>query len=230
MPGFLDTSKGIPKYTVSKTTLDNPSPYLVGTIMAFVSKGGRRIGKLKNEVRNFNLEQRRKVNATARSVAVQIMNDLARKGPEWSGEFKNSWEAVALGEGSKIGKSGSFPYKIGNIPRLSTKKEEIRRANKLQITNTSKWAKYALDIEKGRFSPPNFPRPERPSNPKGKVVATGKRDPISPTLRGDISGGDGNSRITAPLFWYNKYLDGGGLQKSVEAGARFAFKRNPQGK
>ena len=197
--------------------------------MAFVSKGGRRIGKLKNEVRNFNLEQRRKVNATARSVAVQIMNDLARKGPEWSGEFKNSWEAVALGEGSKIGKSGSFPYKIGNIPRLSTKKEEIRRANKLQITNTSKWAKYALDIEKGRFSPPNFPRPERPSNPKGKVVATGKRDPISPTLRGDISGGDGNSRITAPLFWYNKYLNGGGLQKSVEAGVKLGFKRNPLG-
>ena len=197
--------------------------------MAFVSKGGRRIGKLKNEVRNFNLEQRRKVNATARSVAVQIMNDLARKGPEWSGEFKNSWEAVALGEGSKIGKSGSFPYKIGNIPRLSTKKEEIRRANKLQITNTSEWAEYALDIEKGRFSPPNFPRPERPSNPKGKVVATGKRDPISPTLRGDISGGDGNSRITAPLFWYNKYLDGGGLQKSVEAGVKLGFKRNPLG-
>ena len=197
--------------------------------MAFVSKGGRRIGKLKNEVRNFNLEQRRKVNATARSVAVQIMNDLAEAGPEWSGEFKNSWEAIPLGEGSKIGKSGSFPYKIGNIPRLSTKKEEIRRANKLQITNTSKWAKYALDIEKGRFSPPNFPRPERPSNPKGKVVATGKRDPISPTLRGDISGGDGNSRITAPLFWYNKYLDGGGLQKSVEAGVKLGFKRNPLG-
>ena len=93
--------------------------------MAFVSKGGRRIGKLKNDVRNFNLEQRRKVNATARSVAVQIMNDLAKAGPEWSGEFKNSWEAVALGEGSKIGKSGSFPYKIGNIPRLSTEKGEI---------------------------------------------------------------------------------------------------------
>ena len=197
--------------------------------MAFVSKGGRRIGKLKNEVRNFNLEKRKELNNTVRTVAVQIMNDLAEAGPEWSGEFKNSWEAVALGEGSKIGKSGSFPYKIGNIPRLSTKKEEIRRANKLQITNTSKWAKYALDIEKGRFSPPNFPRPERPSNPKGKVVATGKRDPISPTLRGDISGGDGNSRITAPLFWYNKYLDGGGLQKSVEAGVKLGFKRNPLG-
>ena len=197
--------------------------------MSSVSKGGRRIGKLKNEVRNFNLKQRREVNAKARSVAVQIMNDLAKAGPEWSGEFKNSWEAVALGEGSKIGKSGSFPYKIGNIPRLSTKKEEIRRANKLQITNTSEWAKYALDIEKGRFTPDNFPRPERPLNPKGKVVATGKRDPISPTLRGDISGGDGNSRITAPLFWYNKYLDGGGLQKSVEAGLKLAFKRNPLG-
>ena len=193
--------------------------------MAFVSKGGRRIGKLKNEVRNFNLEQRRKVNATARSVAVQIMNDLARKGPEWSGEFKNSWEAVALGEGSKIGKSGSFPYKIGNIPRLSTKKEEIRRANKLQITNTSEWAEYALDIKEGRFFPPK----DKP-NPKGDIEPTGKRDVSTTTLRGQISGGDGKARITAPLFWYNKYLNGGGLQKSVEAGARFAFKRNPQGK
>ena len=197
--------------------------------MAFVSKGGRRIGKLKNEVRNFNLQQRRKVNATARSVAVQIMNDLAKAGPEWSGEFKNSWEAVALGEGSKIGKSGSFPYKIGNIPRLSTKKEEIRRANKLQIINTSKWAKYALDIEEGRFTPPNFPRKERPRHPKGEVVKTGKRDPDSLTLRGQISGGDGGARITAPLFWYNKYLDGGGLQKSVEAGVKLGFKRNPLG-
>jgi len=199
-------------------------PPKISPYKASVTRGGRRIGKLKNEVKNFNLEQRRKVNATARNVAVQIMNDLAKKGPEWSGEFKNSWQAVALGEGSKIGKSGSFPYKIGNIPRLSTKKEEIRRANKLQITNTSKWAKYALDIEEGRFFIPK----EQP-NPKGKVVATGKRDPISPTLRGDISGGDGKSRITAPLFWYNKYLDGGGLQKSVEAGVKLGFKRNPLG-
>ena len=197
--------------------------------MALVSKRGRKIGKLKNEVKNFNLEQRRKLNATARSVAVQIMNDLAEAGPEWSGEFKNSWQAVPLGEGSKIGKSGSFPYKIGNIPRLSTKKEEIRRANKLQIINTSKWAKYALDIEEGRFTPPNFPRKERPRHPKGEVVKTGKRDPDSLTLRGQISGGDGGARITAPLFWYNKYLDGGGLQKSVEAGVKLGFKRNPLG-
>ena len=205
-------------------------PPKISPYKASVTRGGRRIGKLKNEVRNFNLEQRRKVNATARSVAVKIMNDLAKAGPEWSGEFKNSWEAVALGEGSKIGKSGSFPYKIGNIPRLSTKKEEIRRANKLQITNTSEWAEYALDIEEGRFTPPNFPRRERPGNPIGNVVKTGKRDPNSLTLRGEISGGDGGARITAPLFWYNKYLNGGGLQKSVEAGAKVAFKRNPLGK
>jgi len=189
-----------------------------------VTRGGRRIGKLKNEVKNFNLEQRRKVNATARSVAVQIMNDLARKGPEWSGDFKNSWQAVALGEGSKAGKSGGFPYKIGNIPRLSTEKKEIQRANKLEITNTSKWAKYALDLEEGRFF---IPKDQR--NPKGKVVQTGRRDLDSPTLRGQISG-SGGARITAPLFWYNKYLNGGGLQKSVEAGAKLGFKRNPLGK
>ena len=203
--------------------------------MAFVSKGGRRIGKLKNEVRNFNLEKRKELNKTVRTVAVQIMNDLAEAGPEWSGEFKNSWEAIPLGEGSKIGKSGSFPYKLSNIPQLSTSKDAVRKANKLQITNTSKWAKYALDIEEGKFTPPNFPRPKdptRPGDPLGKVIpgGTGKRNPDSPTLRGQLSPGPGGARITVPLFWYNKYLNGGGLQKSVEAGARFAFKRNPQGK
>ena len=99
--------------------------------MAFVSKGGRRIGKLKNEVRNFNLEKRKELNKTVRTVAVQIMNDLAEAGPEWSGEFKNSWEAIPLGEGSKIGKSGSFPYKLSNIPQLSTSKDAVRKANKL---------------------------------------------------------------------------------------------------
>ena len=197
--------------------------------MAFVTKRGRRIGKLKNEVRNFNLEKRKELNNTVRTVAVQIMNDLAEAGPEWSGEFKNSWEAVPLGEGSKIGKSGSYPYKLNNIPQLSTAKEAISKANKLQITNTSEWAEYALDIEEGRFTPPNFPRRERPGSPIGNVVKTGKRNPDSPTLRGQISG-SGGARITAPLFWYNKYLNGGGLQKSVEAGAKFAFKRNPLGK
>ena len=198
--------------------------------MALITRRGRRIGKLKNEVKNFNLEKRKELNNTVRTVAVQIMNDLAEAGPEWSGDFKNSWEAVPLGEGSKIGKSGSYPYKLNNIPQLSTAKEAISKANKLQITNTSEWAEYALDIEEGRFTPPNFPRRERPANPIGNVVKTGKRDRDSLTLRGQISGGDGGARITAPLFWYNKYLNGGGLQKSVKAGAKFAFKRNPQGK
>ena len=195
--------------------------------MALVSKRGRRIGKLKNEVKNFNLEKRKELNKTVRTVAVQIMNDLAEAGPEWSGEFKNSWEAVPLGEGSKIGKSGSYPYKLNNIPQLSTSKDAVQKANKLQITNTSEWAEYALDIEEGRF----FPRKDKP-NPKGDIEpnSPGKRDVSTTTLRGQISGGDGKARITAPLFWYNKYLNGGGLQKSVEAGAKFAFKRNPLGK
>ena len=195
--------------------------------MALITRRGRRIGKLKNEVKNFNLEKRKELNNTIRTVAVQIMNDLAEAGPEWSGDFKNSWEAVPLGEGSKIGKSGSYPYKLNNIPQLSTAKEAISKANKLQITNTSEWAEYALDIEEGRF----FPRKDKP-NPKGDIEpnSPGKRDVSTTTLRGQISGGDGKARITAPLFWYNKYLNGGGLQKSVEAGAKFAFKRNPLGK
>ena len=115
-------------------------------------------------------------------------------------------------------------YKLSNIPQLSTSKDAVRKANKLQITNTSKWAKYALDIEEGRFTPPNFPRRERPGSPIGNVVKTGKRDPDSLTLRGQISGGDGGARITAPLDWYSTYLKGGKFKKALRKGLQMGFK------
>ena len=37
------------------------------------------------------------VNELARHTAVEVMNDLAEKGPEWDGTFKNSWIAVPIG-------------------------------------------------------------------------------------------------------------------------------------
>ena len=205
------------------------NPELTG----FVTKGGRRVlGTRKRDVRLGLLtdEMVLKINKGVREAAVQVMNDLGKEGPVWSGEFRDSWIAVSKQKGGSAASSGSYPYDLSNVPQLSLEqKEQVR---KIEITNTSKWAEYALDLKKGKFTPKNFPRPKdgRPLHPKGDVFATGKRNPDSPTLRGQLSPGPGGARITAPLFWYNKYLNGGGLQKSVEAGARFAFKRNPQGK
>ena len=60
--------------------------------------------------------------------------------------------------------------------------------------------------------------------PKGDVVATGKRDPDSLTFRGEISGGDGGARITAPLDWYSTYLKGGKFKKALRKGLQMGFK------
>ena len=80
--------------------------------------------------------------------------------------------------------------------------------------------------KKGKFTPKNFPRPKdgRPLHPKGDVVATGKRDPDSLTFRGEISGGDGGARITAPLDWYSTYLKGGEFKKALRKGLQMGFK------
>ncbi len=202
------------------------NPKLTG----FTTKGGRRVlGTRKRDVRLGLLtdELMVEINDGVRNAAVQVMNDLGKKGPVWSGEFRDNWIAVSKQQGGSVASSGSYPYSLSNVPQLSLEqKEQVR---KIEITNTSKWAKYALDLQKGRFTPPNFPRPkdpDRPENPidPGKVVKTGKRNPDSPTFRGEISGGSGGARITAPLDWYSTYLKGGEFKKSLRKGLQMGFK------
>jgi len=199
------------------------NPKLTG----FVTKGGRRVlGTRKQDVRLGLLtdELMKKINDGARNAAVQVMNDLGKKGPVWSGEFRDSWIAVSKQKGGSTASSGSYPYNLSNVPQLSLEqKEQVKR---IEITNTSEWALYALDLKKGKFTPKNFPRPKdgRPLHPKGDVVATGKRDPDSLTFRGEISGGDGGARITAPLDWYSTYLKGGEFKKALRKGLQMGFK------
>ena len=159
------------------------------------------------------------LNDGVRNAAVQVMNDLGRKGPVWSGKFRDSWIAVSRQKVGSAATNGSYPYTLSNVPQLSLKQKE--QVKKIEITNTSKWAKYALDLEPGRFFiPKNQP------NPKGNIEpnSPGKRDITTTTFRGDISSGDGKARITAPLDWYSKYLRGGEFKKSLGRGLKMGFK------
>jgi hypothetical protein len=199
------------------------NPKLTG----FVTKGGRRVlGTRKQDVRLGLLtdELMAKINKGAREAAVQVMNDLGKEGPVWSGEFRDSWIAVSKQKGGGAASSGSYPYNLSNVPQLSLEqKEQVR---KIEITNTSKWAEYALDLKKGKFTPKNFPRKDRPKDPLGKVIpgGTGKRDPDSLTYRGQLSPGPGGARITAPLDWYSTYLKGGKFKKALRKGLQMGFK------
>ena len=196
-------------------------------LTGFVTKGGRRVlGTRKQDARLGLLTDKlmKKINDGARNAAVQVMNDLGEEGPVWSGEFRDSWIAVSKQKGGSTASSGSYPYNLSNVPKLSLEQKE--QVKKIEITNTSEWALYALDLKKGKFTPKNFPRPKdgRPLHPKGDVVATGKRDPDSLTFRGEISGGDGGARITAPLDWYSTYLKGGEFKKALRKGLQMGFK------
>ena len=172
------------------------------------------------------------VNEAAREATVKVMNDLAEKGPEWDGTFKNSWIAVPVGKGASGWAGGSYPYTINDVPNLSITLAEMRRVKKFTLENIQPYAPYALDLEEGKFTPPNFPRKDKGLNPKGKVVKKGTRDTSRPTLRGDISGGaprqgksiEGQSRITAELDWYKTYIKGGAMKKAMVRGIKTGFK------
>ena len=151
------------------------------------------------------------VNNMARNAAKEIMNGLADAGPEWSGEFKDSWVADAPGGGSA---TGSYPYSLSQIPRLPATKREVKRKTKFIIYNSAPHAPIALDlvdVPAGEFEQVGYPR--------GEVVARGTR-PAS-GKRGEVSG-TGNATSTAPLDWYPLFAEGGKMQKALERGVRLA--------
>lgn len=167
----------------------------------------------REDIRKLSPDLRKLVNTVTRSAAVEIMNDLAEAGPEWSGEFQDSWIAIPIGTGASGSTGGGYPYALNDVPRLSTSIKETARAKKFEIVNTQPYAAYALDLEEGVS--------RGIGNPVGDVVATGSR-PV-PGFRGDVSG-DGEARSTAPLDWYRTYLNGGGAQKALRRGVTFGFK------
>lgn len=164
-------------------------------------------------VSQLNRDIRRKVQSAARHAAVEIMNDLAEAGPNWTGEFANSWVADAPGVGP--GPEGSYPYTIRDTPKLPDTVAAVKRSPKLVIKNTTDYAMQAMDLEEGEFF--------SIGDPKGEVVAEGTR---YGKRRGQVSNdGDGKARSTAELDWFNTYISGGGLAKSLGKGVKIAFAR-----
>jgi len=171
------------------------------------------MSKRRNEIRELGVEVRQLINEVSRVAAVNIMNDLAKAGPEWTGKFQDSWIAVPVGTGASGSTGGGYPYTLNDVPKLSTSIKETARVKKFEIVNTQPYAAYALDLEEGVF--------RAIGDPAGEVVATGSR-PV-PGFRGDVTG-EGDSRSTAPLFWYTSYLNGGGMAKALQDGIAFVFR------
>ena len=171
------------------------------------------MSKKRKEVSQLPTDVRELINEVARVAAVNIMNDLAEAGPEWSGEFQDSWVAIPIGKGASGSAGGGYPYGLNDVPRLSTSIKETARVKKFEIVNTTPYAAIALDLEEGEF--------KKIGRPAGDVVNEGVR--LS-GRRGDVVDNDGNAESTAPLDWYTDYLNGGGMTKALEDGVTFTFK------
>ena len=132
---------------------------------------------------------RRKLQSATRHSAVEIMNDLAEAGPNWSGKFKDSW--VADAPGSAIGRKSSYPYSISDVAKLKDTVAATQQKTKLKVFNTTSYALIAQDLKEGGFY--------KKGRPKGKVVAEGDRPS---GIRGDIKPGNGGAESTAELDWF----------------------------
>jgi hypothetical protein len=177
----------------------------------------RRIGTRRQDIRNLATDALAAINTATRQAAVEIMNDLGKLGPAYSGEFRDSWIAIPVGKGASGSAGGDYPYQLSDVPELSLSRREVARATKFTIENTQPYAEYALDLREGRFYPPDE------FGPIKKPVAEGSRE-VGLTKRGAVTDGPGEAKSTAELDWYTTYTNGGGLQKSLERGVKLGFK------
>lgn len=177
----------------------------------------RRIGTARNDVRNLVPDALQAINEATRYAAVEIMNDLGRLGPAYTGNFRDSWVAIPVGTGASGRAGGEYPYQLSDVPELSLSRREVARVTKFTIENTQPYAEYALDLAEGKFFPPDEFGPIK--NP----VREGERS-AGLTKRGDVKTGTGQAKSTAELDWYVTYVQGGGMQKALEAGVKLGFK------
>ena len=159
-----------------------------------------------------------KVNKTVRTVARNLMNELAEIGPVWTGDFRDSYVARDVSSGQM--KPAKYPYKLDDIPKFPFTKRELKRKKRIAIDNTAPHAKIAMDLIPGDF---NIPKGKM--SPQGDVIARGSRPEGG--KRGEIgpreAGQTGDNRSTAPLDWYTTFVKGGKLDRITQKTVNTTF-------
>lgn len=190
----------------------------------------RNVGKAKNDlgplVKNLEILVTGVLSMGIKNSAEKIVNDLQKAGPSWTGSFSNSYQ-VATSSGVTGGTGQPGEARPINVLVL-TGKELLSDGIKYRISNTSDHADVALDL----VSRSDFTRPgEKPQTAQGmaawKQSSAGR---TKPSLRGEIGGGDtrGESSRTAPLDWYDNYLKGARIEKTIKLEMDRAFQKAPK--
>ena len=166
----------------------------------------------------------RRILKGARTAAKNVMNDLAERGPEYTGIFKDSWRARVIETGQQ--KDGEYPYSILDVPKLLPDKAtafdlRVKGIPKLEVYNTQPYQEYALDLKRGKFRPDMFSNGQ-PIPPIGRVVKQGGRGK-DPVFRGEFVNSIGTGKSTARPNWFRTYIKGAKFRSSIEKGVRLGF-------
>jgi hypothetical protein len=168
--------------------------------------------------------QRERINLTVRQAAANIMNDLAERGPAYSGEFRDSWRALPLGGASTSASPGQYPYSTRNVPKIGTNVKDMERVAVFEIINIAPYALYAMDIIPGVWRRPDG------AEPIGGVefgIQYGDRE-FGETFRYEVSG-EGENVSTAEANWYDNYVKGGGMSKAVARSIKLSASKGSAG-
>ena len=152
------------------------------------------------------------------AVAEKTVADLQERGPVWTGRFSNSWQIAS--ESRVVSGSGQpgWPQKI-SAPLLAGRELVFKPVVKYTISNFATgpqgpYALQAMDLAEGTFT-----------NPKTTPLKPVKYGTRISGIRGDIPAGTkGPNRSTAPLNWFNDYVQGGYLDRTVRVNFDQALK------
>ena len=203
--------------------------YSRGAAMGFgggARQQGNRLWKL---AENFEIILTGVLSMGIKRSAEDIVSDLQEAGPSWTGSFSNSYQiATSSGVTGGTGQPGE-PRPVNAL--VLTGPELVSNGTKYTISNTSEHADIALDL----VSRSDWERPGgRPQTAKGKaawVLESNTSDGRNnPSRRGEIGGGDtkGESSRTAPLDWYDNYIKGGKIDKTIKLQMDRAFRAAPK--
>jgi hypothetical protein len=178
-----------------------------------IRRGGRK------PLSELGKDAKYRINLAVRHAAVNIANGLAKAGPVWTGDFRDSYRIEAASSAARGGSDGKYPYVLANAPQLPITVKELNRVVKLRVINYSPHAAIAIDQDVAI----DFKAESAPIEPDR--VMRGYR-PV-PGLRGDTknspNAGMQRARSTAPVDWLETYMKGGQAQADLAKGIRVGF-------
>jgi hypothetical protein len=158
----------------------------------------------------------------------RVVKALQKAGPQWSGEFSNSWTILTKSRTSLPSKRKSLPEDV-KAPKVTGKEVLSGNTWLIRIENIAPYAAIAMDLEEGQFSRGFYLG--GPIN-KSKWKQGGGRRTMMTMKRGEINKGQGGmASRTAPLDWFANFKKGGRLKQllseRIDIPQQYSFLNSP---